>query len=147
MTTTNNKGIGMNIRLSTYANRVAGKNCVLVEKAGIVKSPIIFKSISRNLKENMLECIYRGLKHVKPEVSHEDFLWIEVQNNHLNNWLSGKEEYKGYEEYLDKVYDVLEGIDCQYKFLFNSKPFAKTYALDKKVEKPKYEGIDSAFDL
>ena len=126
-----------NYRLSCYVNRVKHKCGYTIELEGAVIVKSVFKLPSENLKESILETVYRGLKAVKKFMKHEDLLNIEIQNIHLCEWLSGLKEYRGYEEYLDKVFLTLESIDCSYKFRFEKKPFASVIVNTEDVDKLK----------
>lgn len=117
----------MNYRLSCATNRVEGKNGFVLELSGREVEADVFKTEGDNIKENILETIYRGIRVARGVVKHEDILFIEVQNFHLCEWLSGLKEYKGYEEKLDKVFEVLESTDCRYRFVFVKNPYAKSY--------------------
>lgn len=117
----------MNYRLSCASNRVLGKNCYVLELAGRRVSGKVFKFTGDNIKENILETVFQGIKMARTYVNHEDILFIEIQNVHLCDWLNGMKEYSGYETGLDKVFDVLESTDCRYKFSFIRKPYAMTY--------------------
>ena len=126
-----------NFRLSCYAGRTLGKCGYTIELEGAVLNKSVFKTPSDNSKECILEAIYRGLKAVKKSIKHEDLLIIEVQNVHLCEWLNGLKEYKGYEEYLDRVFLTLEGIDCSYRFVFVKKPFASYVVRNQGIDKLK----------
>lgn len=136
----------MNYRLSCGTDRVKGKNCFVCESEGRELKSLVFKTISSNMKENILETIFRGIKGVRDMVSHNDILCIEVQNQHLCQWLSGEVEYKGYEDYLDKVFSVLESVDCRYKFVFVKKPYALVYGANHDLSRGKLLNLESAFE-
>lgn len=139
----------MNYLLSVYANRVTGVNNVELYCGGVVKKSYCGKFVGDNIKENILRCVHRGLRFAAASVSHEDRLYIEVQNQHLVNWLMGRTEYKGYSELLDVVFADIEQVDCQYKYLFEAAPRAKKGTL---VEKGKVSadtqvvGLDSLME-
>ena len=137
----------MHYRLSTFANRVSGKNCYTVEKGGSVLKNQVFRFSGDNIKENALECVYRGLKAVSGIVTHDDVVLIEVQNIHLCEWLMGMKEYDGYNEKLDKVFEVLEGMDCRYRFVLEKKPHAKEYGSMHDVQKMSFSSIDDMMDM
>lgn len=124
----------MNIKLSVYTNRVAGLSGYLVCKSGDILDINVSKLYSQNIKEDILEKLTRGLRACRNIVSHNDILYIEVQNQHLCNWLDGKVEYKGYSSGLDSVFEVLETLDCRYRFLFVKEPIAKPYVQKGKTE-------------
>lgn len=117
----------MNYRLSCAVNRVLKKNCYVLELNGRRVSGKVFKFEGDNIKENILETVYQGIKMARVYVKHEDILFIEIQNVHLCEWLNGMKEYSGYETGLDKVFDVLESTDCRYKFSFIRRPYAMVY--------------------
>lgn len=137
----------MNIRLSCYANRRTGKNCWTVEKQGKVIRSKVFKFKGDNIKENALECVLQGLRAVTNEVKHEDTLWVEIQNIHLAQWLSGQVEYKDYSKLLDQVFEVLENTDCRYMFIFEKSPKAKLYGALNDFTKQTWSSADSLLDM
>ena len=98
----------MNCRLSCGANRKLKKIGYTYEVGGRIEDSGVFKTVSTNMKENILESIIKGMKACRGKVHHEDLLIIEVQNQHLAQWLSGEVTYKGYEDYLDRLFDVLD---------------------------------------
>lgn len=132
----------MNYKLSTYANRVSKKNCFTLESGGKTVNSLVFRFIGDNIKQNALETIYRGLKTVGQVVKHNDVVIVEVQNQHLCNWLLGYQEYQGYNEKLDKVFEVLEGIDCRYKFVTEKKPYAKVFGDRNGLTKMSFSTLD-----
>lgn len=109
-----------NIKVSTFYNRVKSTGAFSIEKEGRIIGEKTFKLQEENLKRGSLVVIEKALRTVKLICKHEDTLYIEVQNQHLCNWLAGLEEKKGYEVDLDKVFSTLQSIDCRYKFLFIS---------------------------
>jgi len=117
----------MNYRVSCGVDRPCQKQGFVIEQSGKTEKEVVMKLYSDNLKESVLDCIYHALKEVKPLVKHEDVVIVEVQNAHLVDWLSGLVEYKGYEKELDLVFEVLESIDCRYRFVFCKTPFIKKY--------------------
>ena len=117
----------MNYRLSCASNRVLNKNCYVLELNGRRVSGKVFRFEGDNIKKNVLEAVYQGIKMARTYVKHSDVLFIEIQNVHLCEWLNGMKEYSGYEEGLDRVFDVLESTDCRYKFTFIRKPYAMSY--------------------
>lgn len=117
----------MNYRLSCAANRVLGKNCYVLELNGRRVSGKVFKFEGDNIKSNVLEVVRQGINLARTYVKHEDVLFIEIQNVHLCEWLNGQKEYSGYEDGLDKVFEILESTDCRYKFTFIRKPYAMSY--------------------
>ena len=136
----------MNYRLSCGTDRVKGKNCFVCESEGRELKSLVFKTISSNIKENILETIYRGIKGVRDMVSHNDILCIEVQNQHLCQWLSGEVEYKGYEDYLDKVFSVLESVDLGGRRIIIKKTYALVYGANHNLSKEKLLNLESAFE-
>lgn len=132
----------MNYRLSTYADRVGRKIGYTLEAKGSVIDEKISKFKGNNIKENALEALYAGLCACRGRLKHEDLLMIEVQNVHLCNWLNGLIEYKDYSEGLDKVFAMLESLDCRYRFIFMLKPFVKGYMADKGITKVDVSSVD-----
>lgn len=130
----------MNVVLSCYAKK--GKGSYILEKGGKVIDSDTFsirKQDDVTLKEYIFEAIIRGLNATKHSVEHEDLLLINIQNNHMSNWLNGSREYKGYDKYLDTISDIIESLDCKYMFAPNGAKKAKDI-IDKKVSKDVLEG-------
>ena len=115
----------MNYILSIYANRVSGVNNVELSSGGRVLKSYKGNFEGNNIKENILRYLHKGLRFASATVRHEDKLYIEIQNQHLVNWLMGRTEYTGYSELLDTVFADIESVDCQYKYLFDKSPRAK----------------------
>ena len=115
----------MNYRLSVATVRTKGKHGFVLEKGGYSLVTRVTRLKSLNIKEDILSILAEGLLSAKGFVEHEDTLYIEIQNVHLYNWLSGMVDYKDYAEGLDKIFDILDSIDCRYKFVFEKNPYAK----------------------
>ena len=128
-------------RVGTYANRVEGNRGYLLEVEGRVVDEKISKFQGDNIKVNALEVILQGIRACRSRVSHEDLVIIEVQNTHLCDWLSGSVEYKEYSDSLDKIFEVLETLDCRYRFTFNKSPYAKEYLKGKGVTQVKVSSV------
>ena len=113
--------------LSIYADRTKGKaGYVLFYKGSVLAEKVIsFKS--GGLKEKTLHCIYIGVKECVSKVQHENILTIEIPNKYLCSWLNGMIEYKGYTEQLEKIFNVIENLDCRYVFRYSEAPLAKRY--------------------
>lgn len=132
----------MNYKVSTYANRVDKKRGFTIEAEGKILEEKISKFEGDNIKENALQTILQGIRACRSLPSHNDILIIEVQNIHLCNWLNGLQEYKEYNEWLDKIFELLETLDCRYSFYFNKKPFAKEYIKGKGITKVSVGSVD-----
>lgn len=117
----------MNYRLSSTVNRPKGKMCFVLELGGKTLQSYISNTESDNLKSELLSIMTMGLRSCRPYLKHEDILYIDVQNRHLQQWLDGAIEYKEYAEQIDEVLSVLETLNCRYKFMFNNKPYAKVF--------------------
>lgn len=135
----------MNYNLSVMADRVNGKCSYTLSSSGKVISDKISKFSGDNIKVNALNQLKVGLMACKNLVSHDDILSIEVQNTHLCDWLNGRVAHKDYIGQLSDVFDVLETIDCRYRFLFNKEPFAKVYASKRDFTKIAVSTIDDMF--
>lgn len=125
----------MNYRLSCAADRTVNKCGFTLECCGKEVYSELFKCISDNLKECILETIYRGIRVSRGYVSHDDIIRIEIQNNQICEWLSGYKEYKGYTDYINKIFEVLESMDCRYTFVYVKKPYAKLYIASHDLSK------------
>lgn len=136
----------MHYRLSCAANRVEGKLGFVLESNGRMLESSVKPLVSSNIKENILESVYRGLRVSRGYLKHEDILFIEIQNVHLCEWLSGRKEYKGYEEYLEKVFEVIESINCKYRYIFVKNPYAKRYIDFTEIDKLKTSSLASVME-
>lgn len=139
----------MNYKLSTYADRVNGKVCFVIESRGKILYDKINSFKGTNIKENALDIIYQGIKSCSLLLEHEDILVVEVQNRNLCDWLNGEVEYKDYCTYLDKVFCALELLDCRYLFHFVKSPLAKKYMKGKGLTQMGFSAVDdmmSEFD-
>lgn len=135
----------MNYKVSVYASRPHGKRCFLMESDGksIQEKVSTFKG--NNIKENALECVMQGLSACKPIVRHSDYVVIEIQNRHLAEWLNDFNGSTGYESYdiiLDKIFNVLDNLDCRYNFVFVKEPYAKKYLLEARISKVAVSSVD-----
>lgn len=130
----------MNYRLSIAALRVKGKRGFVIESKGKTLEAFVHKSSSLNLKEDILITLTDGLRAIKSYIKHEDILFIEIQNQHLQQWLSGMVEYKDYVEALDSVFEVLETLDCRYRFIFIKDPYAKKVVSQTNLSKEEGNG-------
>ncbi len=124
----------MNKKLSVYTNKPCGLSGFVLCSKGDLLEVNVSKLHSDNIKADVLEKLARGLRMCRKYVSHDDILYIEIQNQHLCNWLSGKVEYKEYSEGLDAVFSVLETLDCKYSFVFVKSPIAKIYVQNGKTD-------------
>lgn len=137
----------MNIKLSVYTNRVKGKSGYVVFIDGRGRSTEVSGMVSINIKEDILTKLAKGLRQCRQYVSHKDILYIEIQNQHLCNWLNGKVEYKSYNTYLDEVFEVLESLDCRYKFVFVKEPVMKRLIHSEVTSSPNSSLIDALKEL
>lgn len=128
----------MNYRLSICSVRTKGKHGYVIEAGGKTIETSVSNISSMNLKEDILGLLAKALRAVKPLVNHEDLLAIEIQNVHLQQWLSGTVDYKDYSEPLGAVFDVLESIDCRYRFIFKAEPYAKGIVLNTDLNKTSF---------
>lgn len=134
----------MNLKLSVYCSRPKGVSGFAIYENGRVTDSKVDSVLSDNIKENVLLALTKGLRACRGVVSHDDILYIEIQNQHLCSWLSGCVEYKGYSSYLDEAFSVLESLDCRYKFMFVGKPTCKALVEEGKAE-VKGMSVENAF--
>ncbi len=134
----------MNYRLSCAADRKLGKCGFTLECGGSEVYSEVFKCVSENLKECIFEAIYRGIRASRRFVKHEDIIRIEVQNNTACQWLSGYTEHKEYTEYISKIFDVLESMDCRYIFVYEKNPYAKRYIANHKTSSIGVSSLEDA---
>lgn len=132
----------MNCSLSVYADRVNGKVGYVIMSDGRIVSEKIGRFKGNNIKENVLQYVFLGLKDCRSRVHHEDILTVGVQNIHLYQWLNGMMEYKDYSTYLDKVFGVLELLDCKYRFYFSKNLYMKSYIQDRDLTGIKVSTVD-----
>ena len=131
-------------KISVYSSRTLCKSGYAIYENGGVIDYSVGKTVSDNIKEDVLLSMTKGLRACRSHISHDDILYIEVQNRHLCEWLNGSKEYKGYSDYLDMVFEVLESLDCRYRFIFVDKPTCKSIVEKGKVE-VKGSSVESAF--
>lgn len=95
-----------------------------------------------SLKTLQLEEIIDGLAKLRGLVEHEDVLTIEIENRWVYEWLELEREQQKYIQYTDKVFDILDTLDCKYRFLHNETPQVNLL-LDKGVQKEKVKLLSS----
>lgn len=95
-----------------------------------------------SLKTLQLEEIINGLAKLRGLVEHEDVLTIEIENRWVYEWLELEREQQKYIQYTDKVFDILDTLDCKYRFLHNETPQVNLL-LDKGVQKEKVKLLSS----
>lgn len=95
-----------------------------------------------SLKTLQLEEIIDGLAKLRGLVEHEDVLTIEIENRWVYEWLELEREQQNYIKYTDKVFDILDTLDCKYRFLHNETPQVNLL-LDKGVQKEKVKLLSS----
>lgn len=127
--------MGDNYRLSICSIRgLVQKHGYIIESGGkTLESSVSSIEFAINLKKDLLSVLVKGLRSVKPWLQHDDMLYVEIPNQHLANWLNGRVEYKDYVEELDKVFEILETIDCRYKFMFVNSPYAREVVKNTKL--------------
>lgn len=131
----------MNYKLSVCSVRTKGRHGYVIEADGRSLVTQVSGITSVNLKKDILEVLSKALRALKPLVYHEDLVAIEIQNIHLQQWLSGLVDYKDYSEELDRVFEVLESIDCRYRFIFKPEPYAKGIVLQTELDKSTFGGF------
>lgn len=95
-----------------------------------------------SLKTLQLEEIIDGLAKLRGLVEHEDVLTIEMENRWVYEWLELEREQQKYIQQIDKVFDILDTLDCKYRFLHNETPQVN-FLLDKGVQKEKVKLLSS----
>lgn len=95
-----------------------------------------------SLKTLQLEEIIDGLAKLRGLIEHEDVLTIEIENRWVYEWLELEREQQKYIKYIDKVFDILDTLDCKYRFLHNETPQVNLL-LDKGVQKEKVKLLSS----
>ena len=95
-----------------------------------------------SLKTLQLEEIIDGLAKLRGLVEHDDVLTIEMENRWVYEWLELEREQQKYIKYIDKVFDILDTLDCKYRFLHNETPQVNLL-LDKGVQKEKVKLLSS----
>ena len=95
-----------------------------------------------SLKTLQLEEIIDGLAKLRGLVEHEDVLTIEIENRWVYGWLELEREQQKYIQYTDKVFDILDTLDCKYRFLHNETPQVNLL-LDKGVQKERVKLLSS----
>lgn len=95
-----------------------------------------------SLKILQLEEIIDGLAKLRGLVEHEDVLTIEIENRWVYEWLELEREQQKYIQYTDKVFDILDTLDCKYRFLHNETPQVNLL-LDMGVQKERVKLLSS----
>lgn len=95
-----------------------------------------------SLKTLQLEEIIDGLAKLRGLVEHDDVLTIEMENRWVYEWLELEREQQKYIQYTDKIFDVLDTLDCKYRFLHNETPQVNLL-LDKGVKKERVKLLSS----
>lgn len=95
-----------------------------------------------SLKTLQLEEIIGGLAKLRGLVEHEDVLTIEIENRWVYEWLELEREQQNYIKYTDKVFDILDTLDCKYRFLHNETPQVNLL-LDMGVQKERVKLLSS----
>lgn len=95
-----------------------------------------------SLKTLQLEEIIDGLAKLRGLVDHDDILTIEIENRWVYEWLKLEREQQKYIQQIDKVFDILDTLDCKYRFLHNETPQVNLL-LNKGVQKEKVKLLSS----
>lgn len=95
-----------------------------------------------SLKTLQLEEIIDGLAKLRGLVEHEDVLTIEMENRWVYEWLELEREQQKYIQQIDKVFDILDTLDCKYRFLHNETPQVNLL-LDMGVQKERVKLLSS----
>lgn len=95
-----------------------------------------------SLKTLQLEEIIDGLAKLRGLVEHDDVLTIEIENRWVYEWLELEREQQKYIQYIDKVFDILDTLDCKYRFLHNETPQVNLL-LDMGVQKERVKLLSS----
>lgn len=95
-----------------------------------------------SLKTLQLEEIIDGLAKLRGLVEHKDVLTIEIGNRWVYEWLELEREQQKYIQQIDKVFDILDTLDCKYHFLHNETPQVNLL-LDRGVQKEKVKLLSS----
>lgn len=95
-----------------------------------------------SLKTLQLEEIIDGLAKLRGLAGHDDVLTIEIENRWVYEWLELEREQQKYIQYTDKVFDILDTLDCKYRFLHNETPQVNLL-LDRGVQKEKVKLLSS----
>ena len=95
-----------------------------------------------SLQTLQLEEIIDGLAKLRGLVEHDDVLTIEIENRWVYEWLELEREQQKYIKYTDKVFDLLDTLDCKYRFLHNETPQVNLL-LDRGVQKERVKLLSS----
>lgn len=140
----------MNIKLECYVSVPLKKRGYLVETDGRVVKRSLTKTVEGlNMKQQILNNIFEGLQSVKSIVKHESLFTIVVQNRHVAQWLLNREEqkYKDYVDYMDKIFDVFEELDCRYQVVFLPRYEALDFVKKSNdFDKVELESVESIFE-
>ncbi len=95
-----------------------------------------------SLKTLQLEEIIDGLAKLRGLAGHDDVLTIEIENRWVYEWLELEREQQKYIQQIDKVFDILDTLDCKYRFLHNETPQVNLL-LDMGVQKERVKLLSS----
>lgn len=95
-----------------------------------------------SLKTLQLEEIIDGLAKLRGLVEHDDVLTIEMENRWVYEWLELEREQQKYIQYIDKIFGILDTLDCKYRFLHNETPQVNLL-LDRGVQKERVKLLSS----
>ena len=95
-----------------------------------------------SMKTLQREEIIDGLAKLRGFVEHDDVLTIEIENRWVYEWLELEREQQKYIQYIDKIFDILDTLDCKYRFLHNETPQVNLL-LDKGVQKERVKLLSS----
>lgn len=95
-----------------------------------------------SMKTLQLEEIIDGLAKLRGLVEHDDVLTIEIENRWVYEWLELEREQQKYIQYIDKIFDILDTLDCKYRFLHNETPQVNLL-LDRGVQKERVKLLSS----
>lgn len=108
-----------NVKMECYSDMKMGKRYFYVERDGRVVCSDVLSSNCENYKMGVFRALRDGLISVRSLVGHSDMLTIVIQNPSIVSWIQYGDEkkYDKYSEVSDEVFDLLDELDCKYRFV------------------------------
>ena len=139
-----------NVKMECYSDMKTGKRCFYVEKDGRVICSDVLSSNCENYKLGVFRVLRDGLISVRNLVKHDDMLTIVIQNPSIVSWIqySDEKKYDKYSEVTDEVFDLLDELDCKYRFVSaGSQDLKKRVSRVAKKKEVKELGVVDILDM
>ena len=139
------------IKLEVYWDKSSKKQGYSIIVDGKTVKEEIVKSTTDDKKVGILSELKRGLLNVKTYTKHDDTLMIVLQDKLITKWFYTYKAEKKYQKYLDmmdELSDIIEELDCKYRFTCLEAYLTKTKVpIGDVMEEKKYSVADAFADL